>query len=72
MKIWKIPITWEMCGEVKIEANTLEEAMEIAKDDDSFIPLPYGSYVDGSWQLTYTNEKVIRQCYNDNQQDEEE
>ena len=72
MAVWKIPITWEMCGEVKIEANTLEEAMEIAKDDDGFIPLPDGSYVDGSWQLTNTDEGFIRQYYNHNQQDEEE
>ena len=28
MKTWKIPVTWEMCGNVVVEAATLEEAMK--------------------------------------------
>ena len=34
MKSWSIPVTWEVYGRVVIEANTLEEAMEKARDDE--------------------------------------
>ena len=37
---WTIPVTWEMCGKVKVRAATIEEAMEIAKDEEGVIPLP--------------------------------
>lgn len=70
MKTWKIPVTWEMYGMVKIEANTLEEAMEIARDDEGVIPLPEGDYVDGSWRLTETDKELVRELYNDNDTDE--
>ena len=49
MKTWEIPVTWEMCGNVVVEAPTLKEAMDIARDEDGVIPLPDDSdYVDGS------------------------
>lgn len=70
MKTWKIPVTWEVYGMVKIEANTLEEAMEIARDDEGVIPLPEGDYVDGSWRLTETDKELVRELYNDNDTDE--
>lgn len=53
MKTWNIPVTWEEFGIVKIKANTLEEAIEIARDDEGEIPIPQGDYVDGSWQVSY-------------------
>ena len=37
---WSIPVSWEVCGMVKIKANTLEEAIHTAIHDDS-IELPY-------------------------------
>ena len=40
MKEWSIPVSWEVCGMVKIKANTLEEAIHTAIHDDS-IELPY-------------------------------
>ena len=40
MKTWNIPVIWEVYGMVVVEANTLEEAMVIARDDDGIIPLP--------------------------------
>lgn len=49
MKTYKIPVTWEAYGTVRIEAESLEEAIELAKGDD--IPLPDGCYVDGSWEV---------------------
>lgn len=71
MNIWRIPVTWECFGVVEIQANTLEEAMEIARDDDT-VPLPTkSSYVDGSWQLSHNDESVVRACYNHGQPDGE-
>ena len=67
---WTIPVTWEMCGKVKVRAATIEEAMEIAKDEDGVIPLPDDAdYVDSSWQLTYSDAEEVRELYNSNQQD---
>lgn len=71
MKKWKIPVTWEVCGYVYVDADTLVEAMETARDDEGVIPLPTESdYVDGSWRLSETDENFVREMYNDNQQDE--
>lgn len=37
---------------IKIEANTLAQAIEIARDDGGFIPIPdNGTFVDGTWEL---------------------
>ena len=71
MKMWKIPVTWEVCGYVYVDADTLVEAMETARDDEGVIPLPTESdYVDGSWRLSETDENFVREMYNDNQQDD--
>lgn len=71
MKKWKIPVTWEVCGYVYVDADTLVEAMETARDDEGVIPLPSESdYVDGSWRLSETDENFVREMYNDNQQDD--
>ena len=49
-KYYEIPCTWEVYGTVEIEADSLEEAIELAERDDS--PMPDESdYVDGSFQI---------------------
>lgn len=68
---WIIPVTWEMCGTVEINAPTLAEAMKIAEEESNDIPLPEGNYVDGSWELSNDDEDYVRQCYNNNRQDVE-
>lgn len=73
MKQWRIPVSWEMCGVVYCEADTLEEAMNIARDDEGIIPLPDdSSYIDESWKLPYDIDEIdiVRECFNDNQSDE--
>lgn len=71
MKTWKIPVVWQMMGTVKVEANTLEEAIEIARDDEGVIPLPDdGTFLDGSWEVDCSDEDYIRELYNGNQEDE--
>ena len=71
MKAWIIPVTWEMCGKITVKANTLKEAMDIARDEAGEIPLPIESYyVDGSWQLSFDDANEIHCLYNNNQKDE--
>ena len=67
---WTVPVTWEMCGNVKVRAATMEEAMEIAKDEDGVIPLPDDAdYVDSGWHLSYEDPEEVRELFNSNQQD---
>ena len=69
MKTWRIPVGWTETAIIPVEANTLEEAIEKAWNDD--IPLPDdGFYLEGSWTVVGDSE-YIRECYNDNQKDEE-
>ena len=70
MKTWKIPVCWTMMGTVNVEADTLEEAIEIARDDEGIIPIPYnGSFLDGSWEVDCTDVDYLRKYYNGNQMD---
>ena len=67
---WTVPVTWEMCGKVKERAATMEEAMEIAKDEEGVIQLPDDAdYVDSSWHLSYEDPEEVRELFNSNQQD---
>ena len=51
MKTWNIPVTWEVYGTVKIEAETLEEAIKIFDKREEEISLPLDSeYIDGSFK----------------------
>ena len=72
MKTWKIPVVWQEMGIVVVEANTLEEAIEIARADDGVIPIPDdGSFLEGSWEVDCEDEDFLRKFYNNNQKDEE-
>ena len=51
MKTFKIPVSWEAYGFVKIEANSLEEAIKIFDEKEDQISLPLDSeYIDGSFR----------------------
>ena len=51
MDTYKIPLVWQMYGHCHVEANSLEEAIEIALGPDA--PLPDGTYVDDSVAVDY-------------------
>lgn len=73
MKTWKIPVVWQMAGYVYVEANTLSQAIDIAKDESSDIQIPdNGSYLDGSWEVDCFDEDYLRNFYNNGQNDEKE
>lgn len=70
MRPWRIPVVWQMAGTVMVVADTLEEAIKLAKDEDNTIPLPdNGSYLDDSWELASEDVATIREYYNGNQED---
>jgi len=71
MKKWRIPVSWEMAGIVEVEADTLEEAIEIAEDERGEIPLPdNGEYVMASWRTEVEDVEACRDLYNDGQKDD--
>lgn len=71
MKTWKIPVAWTMMSVINVEAKTLDEAIEIAKDDAGVIPIPDdGVFLDGSWEVDCSDSAYIREWYNNNKQDE--
>lgn len=71
MKTWKIPVCWTMMGTIKVDANTLDEAIGIAKDDAGIIPIPDdGIFMDGTWEVDCTDIGYLREWYNGNQMDD--
>lgn len=49
MKQFRIPVVWEEYGHVFVEAESLDDAIELALDEGA--PLPEGTYVDGSLMM---------------------
>lgn len=50
MKTYRVPITWKMCSDYYIEANSEAEAIKIAED----LPLPeHGEYLTDSFKIDY-------------------
>lgn len=73
MKTWRIPVCWTMMGMINVEAKTLDEAIEIAKDDAGVIPIPDdGTFMDGTWEVDCFDKDYLRQWYNFDQKDEED
>lgn len=59
-KEFKIACDWAECGEMIIEAESLEEAIKIAESDDN--PLPDGEYIDGSFQVNKEVTELIQKA----------
>lgn len=61
-----------MIGVIEVEADSLDKAIEIAKDYEGIIPLPdNGQYVGDSWKVECVDTNYLRKYYNDNQCDKE-
>ena len=64
MKTIKIPVSWTMCAYIEVEANSVEEAIEIALNHEHEVgyDLPdEGAYVDGSFEIE-SDESVVEDC----------
>ena len=52
MKV-KLPVTYEVCGIIEVEADSVESAVKLFEETSDDIPLPYNAeYVDGSFRLS--------------------
>lgn len=61
MKNYKIAVTWEVCGEIKMKANSLKEAIAKAETESDEIKLPEASYVDGSFRVDHGMSEWVNQ-----------
>ena len=57
---YKIAISWQECGEIEVEADNLEQALEIAQNDEG-IDLPVGTYIDASWKVDEEMSKYLNE-----------
>lgn len=49
----RVAVTWEMCGYINVEAESLKEAMDMVEENPDNFSLPVESnYVDGSFALS--------------------
>lgn len=55
MPKYKIPVSWSMCDELIIEADSLEDAIDVAEESN----LTAGSYIDGSFEV---NHDILENC----------
>ena len=56
---WKLPVSWEMFGEVSVRAKNIEEAIQYFQRSSDLIKLPKGTYADASFDLTGDTDFVI-------------
>lgn len=68
MKTWEIPVYWTVSSVVSVKADTLEEAITLAKDMAVDIP-SVGTYVEDSWEAD-SDVEYVREYLNDGQEDE--
>lgn len=50
MKKFKIPVDWSMCADVEVQANSLQEAIDIVQLQWAELPME-GEYIDSSFQV---------------------
>ena len=61
MKVYKIPVSWEMYGTLKIKAKSLQDAIDIANSDDQ--GLPDGDYIEGSFKIDMGDGQILSDMY---------
>ena len=61
-KEYIVPVTWEMCGFIKVKANSPYEAFMKVKNDEENYPLPEEkTYVDASFTPSFDTEEMIEE-----------
>lgn len=57
----RVAVTWEMCGYINVEAESIEEAMDMVKKNPDDFSLPVESYyVDGSFVLSTDDTEMMK------------
>ena len=61
-KTFKMPVTWEVCGFVNVEADSIEDAIqEFKKNSDCYeLPINDCEYVEGSFELSTDEPEIIK------------
>lgn len=61
-KTFKLPVTWEVCGFVNVDAENLEDAIKEFKENSDDYNLPTGDceYVEGSFELSTDEPEIIK------------
>lgn len=60
-KMFKIPVSYEVCGEILVEAESVEDALKYAEKNIFLFELPSMDeveYIDGSFQINSDLELV--------------
>jgi len=66
MPTFKISCSWEVCGELEVDAPTFEEAWQKVVEEQEVSPLPTDtSYIDGSFSLDEEMSKVLNNINED-------
>jgi hypothetical protein len=61
-KDYIVPVTWEMCGFIKVKAKSPYEAFMKVKNDEEDYPLPKEkNYVDASFAPSFDTEEMIEE-----------
>lgn len=61
-KYYIVPVTWEMCGFVKVKAKSAEHAFDKVKDDEEGYPLPEEkNYIEGSFSPSFDTPEMIEE-----------
>lgn len=58
MKI-KLPVTWQVCGTIEVEADSIDDAIENFDPHNEELP-DDPSYVDGSFELSFNDVEAIK------------
>lgn len=60
----RVAVTWEVCGYIEVEADSIEEAMNMVDENPDDYKLPIENYyIDGSFGLsTYDVEEMKAIC----------
>jgi hypothetical protein len=58
-----LPVTWSVCGDVVVEAASIEDAVERFDELTDDVPLPDNpDYVDGSFELSTDDLACLQTC----------
>ena len=61
-KDYIVPVTWQMCGFIKVKATSAEEAFTKVKEDSEDYPLPkVQNYVDASFEPSFDTDEMIEE-----------
>jgi hypothetical protein len=60
LNTYVLPVTWEVCGTVTVQAKSPKEAIVYFKENSDYMPLPCNAeYVDDSFMLSDDNEEEL-------------